>query len=149
MKFGFIARFLFCTRHFNSYQGCWFLLHSARLLIQTGLYKGVIAGKMNLLSFLKSFETKFCLTRCYAFTISLEYLVLSPENCCWANLLSPIPSAVLFLSFLRCYIFHFYAHLLNTSLKMHTSAQTADSKISNLTENREFLSQLFGHLKLI
>ena len=29
------------------------------------------------------------------------------------------------------------------------SAQTADSKISNLTENREFLSQLFGHLMFI
>ena len=39
------AGFLFCTRHFTSYQGCRFLLHSARLLIQTGLYKGVIAGK--------------------------------------------------------------------------------------------------------
>ena len=45
MKFDFIAGFLFCTRHFTSYQGCRFLLHSARSFIQTGLYKGVIAGK--------------------------------------------------------------------------------------------------------
>ena len=45
MKFDFIAGFLFCTRHFTSYQECRFLLHSARSFIQTGLYKGVIAGK--------------------------------------------------------------------------------------------------------
>ena len=46
MKFGFIAIFLFCTCYFTSYQGCRFLLHSARSFIQTGLYKGVIAGKI-------------------------------------------------------------------------------------------------------
>ena len=32
-------------QHFTSYQGCRFLLHSDCALIQTGLYKGVIAGK--------------------------------------------------------------------------------------------------------
>ena len=48
MKFRFIAGFLFCTRHFTSYQGCRFLLHSDRSLIQTGMYKGVIAGKKDI-----------------------------------------------------------------------------------------------------
>ena len=35
------------------------------------------------------------------------------------------------------------------SAALISRTQTADWKISNLTENREFLSQLFGHLKLI
>ena len=48
MKFGFIAGFLFCVQYFTSYQGCRFLLNSARSFIQTGLYKGVIAGKCHI-----------------------------------------------------------------------------------------------------
>ena len=51
MKFGFIAGFLFCTRHFTSYQGCRFSLHSARSFIQTGLCKGEIAGKKGILGY--------------------------------------------------------------------------------------------------
>ena len=45
------AGYKICTRQFTSYQLFRFLLHSARSFIQTGRYKGVIAGENKVLTF--------------------------------------------------------------------------------------------------
>ena len=60
-------------RQFTSYQGCRFSLHSASSFIQTGLYKGMIAGKCIFIGQCW-YNSSFPIRLCWLFFVSLWWV---------------------------------------------------------------------------